>query len=365
MNAVIALFFYSRWRASNNPGGGNCRDGMCHTSIRLGSGYFEKRSDAYLRHESFMSDTERPPGVLYKRPPGGPLSSGTRSPGGTGFDGNALALLNAPPDYRSFNVESASCSGSSLRATPRDVSSDGRSPIADGSVSGGGATPAGIAAVGSLPDAWERPWERAVDLRSFRTRMAADEGRSQSQPLAREAQRGRADPRGAATCGVLPGGAVDGFGGAEVRSAGAGPLPDGPRTAVDGLGSDGDTSSRLLYSITVAPTPRHGGCSRTLSEGSSGRTERVASIKEAVKRAVEEMQDDLQEQQLQVFSMLGQGTSGTVYHGAVPPSHSGCPSSSLCREPQQCASVRRCKRTQPLNCAADSSVRSAAPSDVA
>eukprot|EP00892_Ulva_mutabilis_P010030 jgi/Ulvmu1/739/UM010_0112.1 len=310
VNAIIALFFYSRWRASN-VGSRVCKDGTCRNrSIRLGSGYFEKRSDAYLRHESFLNETERPPGVLYKRDQ---PSSGTRGPSDT-FDANVLAILNARPEQRSFNVESASYSGSSLRATPRDVSTDSRSPHPDapGSAGGGGGTPAGIAAVGSLPEAWERPWERAVDIRSFRTR-ATEEARSQSQPLARDGPRRWVDreTHHAATSAVLYAACGERQGGAPEERA--------LRAVVDGDGSGSeDASSKLLQSITVAPTSRHGGgasVSRALSDGSSGRTERVASIKEAVKRAVEEMQGDLQEQQLQVFSMLGQGTSGTVYHG--------------------------------------------------
>ena len=44
----------------------------------------------------------------------------------------------------------------------------------------------------------------------------------------------------------------------------------------------------------------------------------VRRMKDAVHRAMMEMQHDMQEQQLKVFSVLGRGGYGTVYHGAAP-----------------------------------------------
>jgi hypothetical protein len=63
-------------------------------------------------------------------------------------------------------------------------------------------------------------------------------------------------------------------------------------------------------SDTPASPLRHGNAARTeLSESSDGRT------------AQEEPQVELHEGQLKVFSVLGRGGFGTVYHGALPGHH--------------------------------------------
>ena len=68
----------------------------------------------------------------------------------------------------------------------------------------------------------------------------------------------------------------------------------------------------------------------------------VRRMKEAVHREMMEMQGDLQEQQLKIFSVLGRGGYGTVYHGAPwPAPRGGLPAPPL-RLPLRTSCPPRC-----------------------
>lgn len=125
------------------------------------------------------------------------------------------------------------------------------------------------------------------------------------------------------------------------------------KSSLSGIGTGGDESpvGRVLSMLEEQHTAegrRFASGTAGVSAGASAagsaevlrsQSDSMASVrrmKEAVHREMMEMQGDLQEQQLKIFSVLGRGGYGTVYHGAassvaVRPSAGCCHLSALGR----------------------------------